>query len=197
MEILDQELERLKKHFDDIEAEREKAYAKMRELRRISTKLVRDIQRGRAADFDATMAECKPLAVALTAYSGKFGFIEEALQEYAEAALVQAFLNALPCPTVESLGCTERTYLMGLSDAISELRRRVLVLMREDKPDAASAMFDMMDVLFGKLMMFDHTEAVLPLRRKQDALRAVVERTRADLTSYVCQKRLEVKLGGA
>ena len=66
--------------------------------------------------------------------------------------------------------------------------------MRRDSLEDAANMFDLMERLFGMLMMFDHTEAVLPLRRKQDALRAVVERTRADLTNVICQKRLEVKL---
>lgn len=194
MEKLAKELERLKEHFDNVEQEREKAYSTMRELRRMSVKLVRDIQRDQADDFERVIGECRELALQLSGAKYPFGFIEEALQEYSEAALVYAFVHNQSAPTAVELGCTERSYLTGFSDAISELRRRILVLMRKDDLDGASAMFDLMDKLFSMLMIFDHTDAVLPLRRKQDALRAVVERTRADLTSIICQKRLEDKL---
>lgn len=196
MQELEKEVERLKQHFDEIEHERELAYSTMRELRRISTRLVRDMQRDMDLDIAGTFAECKQLADKLSAAPHQFGFIEEALIEYAEAAITHALLNNLPEPTMEALGCTERSYVLGLADAISELRRRVLTLMRKDDLDGATRLFDLMDRLFLLLMVFDHTEAVLPVRRKQDALRAVVERTRADLTSVICQKRLEVKLAG-
>ena len=122
MEDLLNELERLKAHFDDIEQEREKAYSTMRELRRMSTKLVRDIQRDQADDYEKTIAECRVLAVKLSGARYQFGFIEEALMEYSEAALTYSFMHDLPAPSVADLGCTERSYLMGLSDAISELR---------------------------------------------------------------------------
>ena len=196
MEILNNEIERLKNHFDAVDSVRETAYLSARDLRRLSVQMVRDLQRNKPVDYVQVLAECKTLALTLSGSEYKFGFMEEALQEYSEAALTYAFLHNLPAPTQEELGCTERTYLMGLADAISELRRGVLNLLREDDLDTATRLFDLMDRLFHGIMVFDHTDAVLPLRRKQDALRAVLERTRADLTTIICQKRLENKLKG-
>ena len=194
MEKLSQEIERLKAHFDAIDQEREKAYAQARDLRRISVKLVRDIQRGADVDAAAVLADCRKKAKALTEMNARYGFIEEALQEYAEAALTDALLNGTPVPVVVDLDCSERSYLLGLADAISEFRRRVLTLLRKGDTEAATKLFDLMDELFHLISVFDHTDAVLPLRRKQDQLRAVLERTRADLTNTICQKRLEDKI---
>lgn len=188
------EVERLKDHFDAIDKVREQAYITSRDLRRRSVKLVRDMQRQMDIDVTAVLDECRTLAVEIAEMPHKFKFSEEALQEYAEAALTYAFLYNKPCPTQESLGCTERTYLLGLADAISELRRRILTLLRENDIEGATRMFDVMDEYYHLILVFDHTDAVLPLRRKQDGLRGVIERTRADLTSIICQKRLEEKM---
>jgi predicted translin family RNA/ssDNA-binding protein len=190
------EVERLKEFFDAVDKEREIAYDTARTLRRRSVKLVRDLQRQMDVDVEKELAECRVLAVQLSQTPNKFGFVEEALQEYAEAALTYSFLFGKPAPTQADLGCTERTYALGLSDAISELRRRILTLLRQDDIQGATAMFDLMDDYYHMILVFDHTDAVLPLRRKQDALRAVTERTRADITSIICQKRLEEKIPG-
>jgi translin len=193
-ETLMAEVERIKEHFDAIDKERENAYATARTLRRRSVKLVRDMQRQMDIDVEQELSECRELAVELSESPNRFGFVEEALQEYAEAALTYSFLWDKPAPTKEDLGCTERTYVLGLADAISELRRRILTLLREDDIPGATRMFDLMDDYYHLILVFDHTDAVLPLRRKQDALRAVTERTRADITSIICQKRLEEKM---
>ena len=193
-ERLTSEVERLKEHFDAIDKERENAYSTARTLRRRSVQLVRDMQRQMNVDVEKELAECRDLAVLLSESPYSFGFMEEALQEYAEAALTYSFLFDKPAPTQDDLGCTERTYLLGLADAISELRRRILTLLRANDIDGATRMFDMMDDYYHVILVFDHTDAILPLRRKQDALRGVIERTRADITSIICQKRLEDKI---
>lgn len=194
---LTREVERLKEHFDAVDVEREKAYTASRNLRRMSVQLVRDIQRDMDVDVEQVLKDCRELAAPLSALKVHFGFIEEALQEYAEAALTYALLNGLPSPTADDLGVTERSYLLGLSDGVSEFRRRILTLLRKGKVDQATQLFDLMDRLYYVLAVFDHTDAVLPLRRKQDQLRAVIERTRSDLTTIISQKQLEEKLAEA
>jgi translin len=191
MERLYKEIERLKNHFDGIDKEREAAYGLARELRRDSVQAVRDIHRGRFDEARALLETGREKAAALNSNSQRFGFVEEAFQEYAEAAFTLAFLTKAGLPTQDELKCDERGYMLGLADAIGELRRHVLNLLRDDSLVEAQEYLEMMDDLFAILMKFDHTDAVIPLRRKQDGMRGVVERTRGDLTNIICQKRLE------
>ncbi len=194
MEILVSEIERLREHFDEIDNCREKAYPLARELRRLSVQAVRDIQRGK---FDAArelIDTSREIARELNNSAHQFGFSLEAHQEYTEAAFTLALITRAPLPTQEELCTNERGYLMGLADTIGELRRHVLNLLREDRVDEAVEYMDLMDDLHSMMMKFDYTDAVLPLRRKQDQFRGIIERTRADLTTIICQKRLEKKL---
>lgn len=194
LEILQSEVERLKNYFDAIDGEREIAYHDARNLRRMSVQAVRDAHRGRFDDARKLMVESKELAAKLVGSTVRFGFVEEAHQEYAEAAFTIAFLLGESVPTQDELKTDERGYMLGLSDAVGELRRHILNLMVEDRLDEAKEYMDLMDEIQGMLMKFDHTDAVVPVRRKQDQIRGIIERTRSDLTNMICQKRLERRL---
>jgi translin len=197
MEKFYNEIERLKNYFDSVDKEREKAYILAREMRRDSVQAVRDMHRGRFDEARALLAKARETAKQLMECGGKFGFAEEAHQEYVEAALTLAFLLHEDTPSQIELNTTERGYLLGLADAIGELRRHVLGLLTKGDIGGANEYMDLMDDIFGMIMKFDHTDAVLPLRRKQDAFRAIIERTRGDLTNIVCQRRLEKCINGA
>ena len=185
------EVERIKDHFDAIDKEREQAYQDSRELRRMSVQACRDVQRGRFDNARTLLAQCKTLAEKLINNSARFGFVEEAHQEYSESAFILAFILGEEAPTQAELGTDERGYMLGLADAVGEIRRHILNLLRDDKLDEARDYMDLMDDLQGMLLKFDHTDAVVPLRRKQDMLRGIIERTRGDLTNIICQKKLE------
>jgi len=191
MEKLHAEVDRLKDHFDEIDKERESAYKGSRELRRMSVQAVRDVQRGRVDKAKKLVEEGAELAEKLAGGNTRFGFVEEAQQEYAEAAFTISFLYDEDPPTVKELRTDERGFLLGLADSVGEMRRHVLNLLREEKIDEAKKYMDLMDEVQGMLLKFDHTDAVVPLRRKQDMLRGIIERTRGDLTNIICQKRLE------
>jgi len=191
MERLQKEVERLKDYFDAIDADREKAYHESRDLRRMSVQAVRDIQRGRFDDARALIESGKEISSRLKDKDVRYGFVEEAQQEYTEAAFTLAFVLRQEPMTQEELSASERGYLLGLADSVGELRRHILGLLRDDRLVEAKEYMELMDDIFGMLMKFDHTDAVIPLRRKQDMLRGIIERTRGDLTNIICQKKLE------
>ena len=47
--------------------------------------------------------------------------------------------------------------------------------------DEAKYLFSIMDELCEGLLVFDVPDAILPIRRKQDIARGIIERTRSDL----------------
>ncbi|MGH9190574.1 MAG: hypothetical protein ACRD0Q_11175 [Acidimicrobiales bacterium] len=93
-------------------------------------------------------------------------------------------------------------WLCGLAEAASELRRHTLDRLRGGELDRAEVLLEAMDDVYGLLVRIDYPDAVTGgLRRTTDALRAVLERTRGDVTTTVLQSRLqraiERQAGGA
>ena len=120
------------------------------------------------------------------------GFLQDAHKEYAEANLTLAFVEGGPLPTAAELGVDAPAFLNGMAEAASELRRQVLDLMRADDLERAESLFAVMDDVYALLVTVDHPDAVTGgLRRTTDALRAVLERTRGDVTNATVVARLQ------
>jgi translin len=120
------------------------------------------------------------------------GFLQDAQKEYAEANLTLAFVEGGPLPTAEALGVDAPAYLNGMAEAASELRRQVLDLLRTGDAERAEALFAVMDDVYAVLVTVDYPDAVTGgLRRTTDALRAVLERTRGDVTNATVMARFQ------
>jgi translin len=120
------------------------------------------------------------------------GFLHDAQKEFAEANLTLAFVAHEPMPTAGALGVETAAYLNGMAEAASELRRQILDCLRRADLAEAEALFGVMDEVYGLLVTVDYPEAITgALRRTTDALRAVLERTRGDVTNAVVAARFE------
>jgi translin len=119
------------------------------------------------------------------------GFLHDAKKEFVEANLTLAFVADQAVPTAEALGVQVQAYLNGMAEAASELRRQALDCLRGDEFAEAERLLDVMDAVYGLLITIDYPEALTGgLRRTTDALRAVLERTRADVTTALVAARL-------
>lgn len=119
------------------------------------------------------------------------GFVNDAAKEYAEARLSQTMFQGERIPGFEELGIDPVPYLHGLGEAVGELRRRMLDLLRSGDVDEASRSLDAMDSIVDLLAEMDYPDGMTSgLRRTTDVSRALVERSRADLTATVVQERL-------
>ncbi|HEU4323680.1 MAG TPA: haloacid dehalogenase [Roseiflexaceae bacterium] len=119
------------------------------------------------------------------------GYTQDALKEYAEAALVYAFLHGDPPPGASVLHVEPAAYLNGLAEAASELRRAILDGLRHGKVARAETLLGIMDDVYSMLVTVDYPDAITGgLRRTTDALRAVLERTRGDVTAAIRQDQL-------
>jgi translin len=87
------------------------------------------------------------------------------------------------------------SWLRGLAEAASELRRHLLDRLREGDLARGQELLTAMDDVYDSLVTVDFPDAVTSgLRRTMDALRAVLERTRGDVTTTVLQTRLREAL---
>ncbi len=120
------------------------------------------------------------------------GYFTDAAKEYAEARVTMALVHGDPIPRPEEVGVEVAPYLNGLAEAASELRRRLLDLLRRGEIDQCEGLLSSMDEIYTLLVTMDYPDAVSGgLRRRTDSLRAVLERTRGDLTTTILQKRLQ------
>jgi translin len=126
------------------------------------------------------------------------GPLHDAAKEYAEARLTAAMVGDGPLPSPQQLGVPDPAWLNGLAEAASELRRHLLDRLREGDLSRGEALLATMDEAYGLLVTMDYPDAISGgLRRTTDALRAVLERTRGDLTTTLLQSRLQAALDQA
>lgn len=180
---------------------RDKALGDCRQLVRWSANSVRASHRGDIQEAAAELDHARQLAVLVATETRQTpsvyfaGYVQDAMKEYAEAAITNAIILGSAIPTPADLDVEDAAYLNGLAEAASELRRDVLDLLRGDELERALALLARMDEIYGVLVSIDFPDAITGgLRRTTDALRAVLERTRGDVTITMNQRRLETAI---
>jgi translin len=125
------------------------------------------------------------------------GFLHDAEKEYVEARTVAALVAGDPLPGPDDLGVDPTAWMRGLAEAASELRRHLLDRLRDGELARGEELLAVMDDVYDALVVIDWPDAITGgLRRTLDALRAVLERTRGDVTTTVLQTRLQRTLEG-
>ena len=180
---------------------RERALAHGRALTRTCANAIRAMHRGELSEarlaLAGAQAEAQQVATALADYPELLyaGYVQDAHKELAEAACLLALIEGSDLPTPDSLGIEPAAYLNGLAEAASEGRRHALDGLRKGNHARAERMLTAMDEILSALATVDFPDAVTGgLRRTCDALRAVVERTRGDVTMAMVQNRLLERL---
>jgi len=187
--------------FDAKYQARERGLANARKVIRSSANAIRALHRGEHDEAEALMSEAGALLAEATAVLadhpdvGNAGFIHDAAKEYAEARLTAALGAGGPLPLPVDLGVETAAYLNGLGEAVGELRRRMLDLLRAGDLAAAEVTLEAMDSVVEFLATVDYPDGMTGgLRRTTDVARALVERSRSDLTTTVVQERLRKEL---
>ena len=182
---------------DAVNAARETALATSRILIRGCATAIRAIHRHEWTEaqrlLDSAAGTAMELRARLLPHPALLhaGYTQDALKEYAEAQLTLALVRNLPLPSAQALDIEPAAYLNGLAEAASELRRYVLDSLRRGETRDCERLLGAMDEVYSLLVTVDYPDAVTSgLRRTTDALRAVLERTRGDLTVTMRQEQL-------
>ena len=126
------------------------------------------------------------------------GFLHDAEKEYAEACLTVALVTGEPIDGAREVGVGLAAWLNGLAEAASELRRHLLDRLRAGETARGQELLAAMEDVYDLLVTIEYPDALTGgLRRSADALRAVVERSRADVTTTVLQARLQSSIDAA
>ena len=114
--------------------------------------------------------------------------VESAMMEFAETVIYDYALRGEEIPSYRVLEITPAAWVLGLADSIGELRRDMLDrLMKENLPEA-TRIFSKMEELCDVLMTLDIKDSVVPVRRKQDIARGIMDRSRTDITTASMMK---------
>ena len=122
------------------------------------------------------------------------GFLENAYMEMCEANILYSIVKNEELPTVEELGVTNSSYLLGLGDVIGELRRIVLNSLRKGEIEKAVKYLDKMEEIYLIIMRFNYPNSLVNIKRKQDIARGLLEKTRGEVTFAIRGKSLEEKI---
>lgn len=176
---------------------RERALTASRTLTRLCANAIRAVHRGDFTEAEALLRAAtqtmQELRNSLRDHVDLLfaGYTQDALKEYSEAALVYAFLHGDPPPSPALLQVEPAAYLNGLAEAASELRRAILDGLRLGQVERGEELLAIMDEVYSLLITIDYPDAITGgLRRTTDALRAVLERTRGDMTAAIRQEQL-------
>jgi translin len=179
---------------------REAALPECRKLVQLSARSIRHVHRRQFAEAEALLDQAKKVAATAREILAPFpelnhAYLHDSEKELVEAAGVLAIVRGEPYPSATDLGAQIMSYLNGMGEAASEVRRFALDDMRNGNFESAEAILSQMETIYEDLITFDYPDAMTGgLRRTCDALRAVVERTRSDLTLTGAQQRLVQEL---
>lgn len=168
---------------------RDKAVNTSRELIRACSMCIRAAHRDDWREAERLLGEARRIAndivTAVKPYPDLYhsGYTQDALKELIEASIVLAIAQNKPVPAPNDLGVEDATYLNGLAEAASELRRRVMDKLRAGHNDECERLLAAMDAIYDILVTMDFPDAITGgLRRNTDLVRGVLERTRSDVT---------------
>ena len=201
MDNLETIVEDIRAGFEAKHAAREVTLKRSRELIRICAKAIRAMHR---EEWDSAESQLKTAEdAANTMIDGvkehpalyHTGYTQDSLKEYVEAKLTYAMMKGKSFPTPDELRVEQNTWLNGMAEAATEQRRRILDILRRGHSGEVENLLNVMDEVYSYLVTFDFTDSITGgLRRRTDTVRAVLERTRGDVTNSMRQNQLEAAL---
>ncbi|MCK4964528.1 MAG: haloacid dehalogenase [Dehalococcoidia bacterium] len=180
---------------------REKALRSSRDAVRYCSEAIRSVHRGEYSEARERLSSVREMLNRMNEELEEHqdllnsGFVYSAQKEYVEGCATLSLITESTIPEPEELGVGYAAYLNGLAEAVGELRRHILDLIRKGDTARCEELLEAMEDIYGVLVTMDFPDAMTGgLRRTTDSVRGILERTRGDLTIAVRQRELEEKL---
>lgn len=140
-------------------------------------------------DLSSLMNEKEELLGSGRPNIGRYGFVDDALTEYAEAIILHTVMNGEGLPEIETVGVGERAYVLGACDTVGELRRVTLNRLLGSELDEAVNTYEMMKELGHLIEGLVYPSGMIPLKKKQDVVRSLLDRTGGELAIALTSRR--------
>ncbi|MFQ3678315.1 MAG: haloacid dehalogenase, partial [Fimbriimonadaceae bacterium] len=155
-------VEALKSRAQKMHEAREAGLAACRSLIQTSAKSIRHLHRHQFEEAERLLDEARQIAEDARDRLRPFpelyhaGYLHDAEKEMVEAAAVRAIVRDEELPTPESLGVMMTSYLNGMGEAASEVRRYLLDLVRAGQMAEAERILGAMETIYDDLITFDY-----------------------------------------
>jgi translin len=199
MKNLDKIVEKIEKCIDDKDKIREQALRSSREIIIGCRKAIQNIHQKKMKDAKQSIKKASDNLQNLYDVTKMHpdlyhaGFVENAAQELVEASCLYNVMKGSDLPDPDELQTTYSSYLLGLCDLVGELRRTALDSIRKGDSKKADEYLNMMEEIYDVIIRFDYPSGLLPIKRKQDMVRGMIEKTRGELAVASCERRIEYR----
>lgn len=173
------------KKFDEIVSRRERLIKESRDVIALSAKAIVCIH---TSDFNEARklrseSRTKLDELRVVAGSDLTRYLLTPEQEYVECSFLLAIRTGSKTPSRKLLGVSHLSFILGLLDAIGELKRSVYDSIRETDFEMAEKLFAHMEQLYLLISPFAVYDNVAQgVKRKLDVARVLIEDTRATIT---------------
>lgn len=197
MNNLEKIINKIEKHITEKDKVREEALRLSREIILICRKTIQHIHQNLFDEAEKKLKKTSAILAQLYDKTAEYpdlqhaGFIENAAQEFVEALCLFNIMQEKDLPDPDSIQTSYSAYLQGLCDVIGELRRKALDNVINGEPKEATRYLSIMEDIYDAILRFDYPSALIPIKRKQDIARNLIEKTRGELVVASCERRIE------
>jgi translin len=197
MKNLEKIIDKIEKSIDDKDRIREKALRHSREIIINCRKAIQLIHQEQTEKAKIHLRKASAKLVSLYDLTGDYpelfhaGYVENAAQEFVEAKCLLNIIQGKNLPDPDKLQTTYSSYLLGLCDVVGELRRKSLDSILDGAAEEANKYLKLMENIYDAIIKFDYPSSLVPIKRKQDQVRGIIEKTRGELAVASCERRIE------
>ena len=199
MKNLDKIVDKIEKSIDDKDKIREQALRSSREIIIGCRKAIQCIHQELMKDAKSNIKNASVKLQELYNLTENHpelyhaGFVENAAQELVEASCLYNVMKGKDLPDPDEIKTTYSSYLLGLCDLVGELRRTALDSIRAGEAKDADDYLNIMEEIYDVIIRFDYPSGLIPIKKKQDMVRNLMERTRGELAVASCERRIEYR----
>lgn len=189
-------IEKIDQHIGEKEKIRENALKISRDIIICCRKGIQQLHRSQIDKAELYIEQASEKLARLYSYTNDHpeiyhaGFVENAAQEFVEIHCLYNIIKGENLPDPDKLKTTYSAYLLGLCDVVGELRRGALEFMLDGDTVKANEYLHYMDQIYDAIMSFDYPPALVPIKKKQDMIRGLIEKTRGELVVSSCERRI-------
>ncbi len=201
---MQEKVDKILEYLDSQEEIREKLLDIAHDAIRKSSSAMAAFHRGSEEEYESKINEIKKDIKNLNKITESdphflgHGSLIAAHREFSEAVLTKALITGKELPDPDELNVLYRGYSQALAETIGELRRHILNLLREDELEKAREVHDRMERVFDQIQQFDYPDSILSgMKHRRDGARKNLEKTRADITRAIRERKLEEALKSA
>jgi translin len=199
MKNLEDIVERIDQYISEKDKIREEALKSSRDIIICCRKAIQRLHQDQLPEAETFIQQASAKLVQLYDFTKPYpdlfhaGFVENAAQELVEAHCLYNIMKGEDLPDPDKIQTTYSAYLLGLCDVVGELRRGALDFMLEGNAAKANEYLHHMDRIYDAIMSFDYPSALVPIKKKQDMVRSLIEKTRGELVVANCERRIHEK----